>query len=107
MPRSGTGPVRCSTRPYTARNLYARNSMQGGIVMRNNRRWFRISLTLLALPLLFALFAGARVDDHKETKYRWDIIKVTSFNPLTVFERGFLSTLATDCSTIPLPSNRT
>ncbi len=48
--------------------------------MRNNRRWFRKSLILLALPLIFAL-AGANGDgDHKETKYRWDIIKITSFN---------------------------
>jgi hypothetical protein len=34
--------------------------------MRNNRRWFRISLTMLALPLIFAL-AGAGSDDHKGT----------------------------------------
>jgi hypothetical protein len=54
--------------------------------MRNNRRWFRKSLTMLGLPLIFAL-AGANGDgDHKETKYRWDIVKITSFNPVTVFE---------------------
>src|SRR5260370_29577606 len=100
MPRSGMGPARGSTRPYTARNLYARNPMQGGIVMRNNRRWFRKSLILLALPLIFAL-AGANGDgDHKETKYRWDIIKITSFTPVTVFEGGFASALANDGSMI-------
>ena len=75
--------------------------------MRNNRRWFRISLTLLALPLIFAL-AGANGDgDHKETKYRWDIIKVTSFTPVTVFEGGFASALANDGSRITVTGNGT
>jgi hypothetical protein len=71
--------------------------MQGGIVMRNNRQWFRISLTLLVLPLISAL-AGAGGDDHKGTTYRWDIVKITSFNPFTVFEGGFASALANDGS---------
>ena len=38
--------------------------------MRNNRRWFRISLTMLVLPLIFAL-AGANGDGG--SKIRWDI----------------------------------
>jgi hypothetical protein len=68
--------------------------------MRTNRRWFRKSLILLVLPLVFAL-AGAKDDgDHKETKYRWDIVKVTSFNPLTLFEGGLASALANDGSKI-------
>src|SRR5258707_12464813 len=105
MPRSGRGLARSSTRPYTARNLYAHNPVQGGIVMRNNRRWFRKSLILLALPLIFAL-AGANGDgDHKETKYRWDIIKVTSFTPVTVFEGGFASALANDEQRLTVPGN--
>ena len=29
--------------------------------MRNNRRWFRISLTLLALPLIFAVVERVRL----------------------------------------------
>jgi hypothetical protein len=81
--------------------------MQGGIVMRNNRRWFRISLTLLALPLIFVLFAGADRDDRKETTYRWDIVKITSFNPITVFEGGFASALANDGSRITVTGNGT
>jgi hypothetical protein len=80
--------------------------MQGGIVMRNNRRWFRISLTLLALPLIFAL-AGAGGDDHKGTTYRWDIVKITNFNPVTAFEGGFASALANDGSRITVTGNGT
>jgi hypothetical protein len=79
--------------------------MQGGIVMRNNRRWFRISLTLLALPLIFAL-AGAGGDD-KGTTYRWDIVKITNFNPVTAFEGGFASALANDGSRITVTGNGT
>ena len=75
--------------------------------MRNNRRWFRISLTLLALPLIFALFAGAGGDDHKGTTYRWDIVKITSFNPVTAFEGGFASALANDGSRITVTGNGT
>src|SRR6266851_8112948 len=102
------GPARSSTRPYTAPNLYTRNLMQGGIVMRTNQRWFRISLTLLALPLIFALFAGANGDgDHKGTTYRWDIVKITSFNPPTVNEGGFASALANDGSRITVTGNGT
>jgi hypothetical protein len=81
--------------------------MQGGIVMRNNRRWFRKSLILLVLPLIFALFAGAGGDDHKGATYRWDIVKITSFNPLTVFEGGFASALANDGSRITVTGNGT
>jgi hypothetical protein len=75
--------------------------------MRNNRRWFRISLTMLALPLIFALFAGAGGDDHKGTTYRWDITKITSFNPSIVFEGGFASALANDGSRITVTGNGT
>jgi hypothetical protein len=75
--------------------------------MRTNQRWFRVSLTLLALPLIFALFAGADRDDRKETTYRWDIVKITSFNPITVFEGGFASALANDGSRITVTGNGT
>src|ERR1700704_5901166 len=102
----GTGPARCSTRPYTARNLYVRNPMQGGIVMRNNRRWFRKSLILLALPLIFAI-AGAGGDDHKGTTYRWDLIKILNFNPPTLLEGGFASALANDGSRITVTGHGT
>lgn len=75
--------------------------------MRTNCPWFRKSLILLVLPLVFAL-AGAKSDgDRTETKYRWDIIKVTSFNPVTIFEGGFASALANDGSRITLTGHGT
>jgi hypothetical protein len=76
--------------------------------MRTNRRWFRISLILLVLPLIFAVYAGADRDgDRKETKYRWDIVKITNFNPVTAFEGGFASALANDGSRITVTGNGT
>ena len=75
--------------------------------MRINRRWFRKSLILLVLPLVFAL-AGAKGDgDGKDTKYRWDIVKITSFSPVTAFEGGFASALANDGSRITVTGNGT
>jgi hypothetical protein len=69
--------------------------------MRTDRRRFSISLILLVVPLVFALNARAAGDgDPAGTTYRWDIIKITSFNPLTVFEGGFASALANDGSKI-------
>ena len=74
--------------------------------MRNNRRWFRKSLILLALPLIFAI-AGAGGDDHKGTTYRWDLIKILNFNPPTLLEGGFASALANDGSRITVTGNGT
>jgi len=74
--------------------------------MGNNQRWFRTSLILLILPLIFAL-AAAGGDDRQGTKYRWDITKITSFNPITVFEGGFASALANDGSRITVTGNGT
>jgi hypothetical protein len=74
--------------------------------MRNNRRWFRKSLILLSLPLIFAL-GGAGGDDHKGTTYRWDIAKITNLNPLTVFDGGLASALANDGSRITMTGNGT
>jgi len=65
---------------------------------------------MLALPLIFAVFAvsaGAGGDDHKGTTYRWDIVKITSFNPVTAFEGGFASALANDGSRITVTGNGT
>src|SRR6266849_1154132 len=101
------GPARSSTQPYTAPNLYTRNLMQGGIVMRENRRWFRISLILLVLPLIFALAGANRDGDQKGTTYRWDLVKIPNFNPVTVFEGGFASALANDGSRITVTGNGT
>ena len=75
--------------------------------MRTNQRWFRISLTLLASPLIFALFAGAGGDDHKETTYRWDLVQIPNSNPPTAFEGGFGSAPANDGSRITVTGNGT
>ncbi len=75
--------------------------------MKADRRWFRKSLTLLVLPLVFAL-AGAKGDgDGRDTKYRWDLVKLTSFNPVTIFEGGFGSALANDGSRITVTGHGT
>jgi hypothetical protein len=76
--------------------------------MRTNWRWLRKGLILSLLPLVFALYAMADGDgDRKETKYRWDIVKITSFNPPTVSEGGFASALANDGSRITLTGHGT
>ena len=75
--------------------------------MGTDRRWFRKSLMLLVLPLIFALFAGAGGDDHKGTTYRWDIVNIPNSNPPTVFEGGFASALANDGSSITLTGHGT
>ena len=75
--------------------------------MGNNRRWFRISLTLLVLPLIFALTGANGDGDRKETAYRWDIVKITNFNPVTTFEGGFASALANDGSRITVTGHGT
>jgi hypothetical protein len=75
--------------------------------MGTNRRWFRISLILLVLPLTFAV-AGANGDgDRKETTYRWDIVNIPNSNPPTVFEGGFASALANDGSSITVTGHGT
>jgi hypothetical protein len=76
--------------------------------MRTYRRTFRISLVLLVLPLIFALSARANGDgDRKETKYRWDLIKILNTNPPTVVEGGFASALASDGSSITVTGHGT
>jgi hypothetical protein len=76
------------------------------MVMRTNRRWFRKSLILLALPLVFALYAMAN-GDRKETEYRWDIVHISSFNPVTANQGGFASALANDGSKITVTGHGT
>jgi hypothetical protein len=75
--------------------------------MNTNRRWFRKSLILLVLPLIFAFVGANGEGDRKETAYRWDIVKINSRNPLTVAEGGLASALANDGSTITLTGNGT
>jgi hypothetical protein len=61
----------------------------------------------LVLPLVFALVGAKGDGDGKDTKYRWDIVKITSFTPLTLFEGGFASALANDGSRITVTGNGT
>jgi hypothetical protein len=76
--------------------------------MRTNWRWFRIGLILLVVPLVFTFYAMANGDgDCKETKYRWDIIRITSSNPNNVFPGGFASALANDGSKITITGHGT
>ncbi|GAC1420039.1 MAG: hypothetical protein NVS9B15_08790 [Acidobacteriaceae bacterium] len=75
--------------------------------MKINQRWFRIGLTVLALPLLITLAGASSDGDWKETSYRWDIVKITNFNPVTIFEGGFASALANDGSRITLTGHGT
>ena len=75
--------------------------------MGTNRRWFRKSLILLVLPLIFVLAGANRDGDRKETTYRWDIVNIPNSNPPTVFEGGFASALANDGSRITVTGNGT
>jgi hypothetical protein len=76
--------------------------------MRINRRWLRISLILLVLPLIFALYARAAGDGEcKETKYRWDIVHISNFNPVNANEGGFASALANNGSKITVTGHGT
>ena len=76
--------------------------------MRINRRRFQTSLILLALPLIFALSAKANSDgDRKETKYRWDIVHISSFSPVTANPGGFASALANDGTKITVTGHGT
>jgi hypothetical protein len=75
--------------------------------MGTNRRWFRKSLILLVLPLIFALAGANRDGDRKETTYRWDIVNIPNSNPPTVFEGGFASALANDGSGITVTGHGT
>ena len=75
--------------------------------MGTNRRWFRKSLILLVLPLIFALAGANRDGDRKETTYRWDIVNIPNSNPPTVFEGGFASALANDGSSITVTGHGT
>ena len=71
--------------------------------MRTNRRRLWISLMVLTLPLIYAL--SARANDDR--KYRWDIVHISSFNPVTVFPGGFASALANDGSKITVTGHGT
>ena len=100
-------PVLCPNQTQNQPGL-APNPIQGGKVMRINRRWLRISLILLVLPLIFALYARAAGDGEcKETKYRWDIVHISTFSPVTAFEGGFASALANNGSKITVTGHGT
>jgi len=71
--------------------------------MRTYRRRIWISIILLVLPLVFALSARANADG----KYRWDIVHISSFSPVTAFPGGFASALANDGSKITVTGDGT
>ena len=76
--------------------------------MRTYRRWFRKALILLVLPLVFALYARADGNgDNKETQYRWDIVHISSFNPVNANQGGFASALANNGSKITVTGHGT
>ena len=71
--------------------------------MRTDLRRFWISIILLVLPLIFSPSARANGDG----KYRWDIVHISSFSPVTAFPGGFASALANDGSKITVTGNGT
>lgn len=56
---------------------------------------------LLVLPLLFVLTTKA--DEGDKPTFRWDIIHVSSFSPVTVNAGGPASALSNDCATVMNP----
>lgn len=76
--------------------------------MKTNRRSSLAGAILLMLPFIFAIYARADGDhDRKENKYRWDIVHISTFNPVTAFEGGFASALANDGSSITVTGHGT
>jgi len=69
--------------------------------MRTDRRRLWISLVLLVLPLILSLSARA------DGTYRWDIVHISSFSPVTASPGGFASALASDGSKITVTGNGT
>jgi hypothetical protein len=72
--------------------------------MKTNRLWVLAGVILLMLPLVFKANAG---DDRDEVKYRWDILHISSFTPVTAAPGGSASALANDNSKITLTGNGT
>jgi hypothetical protein len=76
--------------------------------MRTNPRSSLAGAVLLMVTFIFAIYATADGDhDRKENKYRWDIVHISSFNPVTAFEGGFASALANDGSKITVTGHGT
>lgn len=73
-------------------------------VMRSNRLWVLAGAILLMLPLVFKANAG---DDREEAKYRWDILHISSFTPVTGGPGGSASALANDNSKITVTGTGT
>lgn len=76
--------------------------------MRINPRWIRISLILFVFPLLLTLYAKATGEgDCEESKYRWDIVNIVSFHPVTAFQGGFASARANNGAKITVTGHGT
>ncbi len=64
--------------------------------MNVRRKWFLAAALLLPLLFVFTIKAS----DDEEFTFRWDIIHVSSFSPVTVNAGGSASALSNDCMTV-------
>lgn len=64
--------------------------------MNVRRKWF-LGAALL-LPLLFVFTIKA--NDDEDSTFKWDIVHVSPFSPVTVNAGGFASALSNDCVTV-------
>jgi hypothetical protein len=64
--------------------------------MKVQRKWFLAAALLL--PLLFVISIKAYEDE--EPTFRWDIVHVSSFSPVTANAGGSASALSNDCATV-------
>jgi hypothetical protein len=60
------------------------------------RKWFLAPALLL--PLLFV--TGIKANEDEEPTFRWDIVHISSFSPVTVNAGGSASALSNDCATV-------
>lgn len=66
--------------------------------MNVRRKWFLAAALLLPLLFVFTI----KADDDEEFTFRWDIIQISSFSPVTINAGGSASALSNDCVTVAL-----
>jgi hypothetical protein len=64
--------------------------------MKVQKKWFLAAALLL--PLLFVISIKAQEDE--EPTFRWDIVHISSFSPVTANAGGSASALSNDCATV-------
>jgi len=64
--------------------------------MKVQRKWFLAAALLL--PLLFV--TTIKANEREEPTFRWDIVHISSFSPVTVNAGGSGSALSNDCATV-------